>query len=238
MTHQMFDVKGMTCQNCVETITEALRAESQIQDLHVTLNPAKIHFNSNQKYSADQVNRLLAPLKKYTVTEALGETKPNEAEPFVLSKYIPLILLFGLSAGVPLLNVIINHAGFDHWMYQFMGATLISLSYFKLIDLPKFAEAFSTYDPVAMKFYKYGYVYPFFELTAGIGFILSIGVEALSVLVILILIPTTLGVLKALREKRKFQCACLGTAFNLPLTKVTIAENILMIAMSVMIVLS
>src|SRR5262245_29227303 len=107
-----------------------------------------------------------------------------------------------------------------HWMYQFMGVTLIALSYFKLMDLPKFAEAFAGYDPIAMKFYNYGYIYPFFELTAGVGFALGLAVKPLSAFVVLFLLPTTIGVVNALVKKRKFQCACLGTAFNLPLTTV------------------
>ena len=238
MFHQMFNVKGMTCQNCVDKITELLKIDPRIQDLHVTLSPPQIHFNSNHKYPIEEINQLLQPLKKYSVNEISSPMKTNSEETFILSKYTPLILLFALSAGIPALNVIFNHSDFEHWMYQFMGATLIALSYFKFLDLSKFAEAFATYDPIAMKLNKYGYIYPFFELIAGIGFILVTGIEILSVLVILILLPTTVGVVKALREKRKFQCACLGTAFNLPLTKVTIVENILMIAMSTMVIFS
>lgn len=145
--------------------------------------------------------------------------------------------MFSLTAGIPALNIAINNSDFMHWMFQFMGATLVSLSYFKFLDLKKFSEAFSTYDPIAMKFSGYGYIYPFFELITGIGFLLALNVKALSVFVILFLFPTTMGVIKALREKRKFQCACLGTAFNLPLTKVTIVENVLMIIMSIMILI-
>ncbi len=130
----------------------------------------------------------------------------------------------------------LGRSDLDHWMYQFMGATFIALSYFKLLDLPKFADAFSTYDPIAAKFFKYGYIYPFFELFTGIGLLLAIETRVLSIFVILFLLPTTVGVINALRQNRKFQCACLGTAFNLPLTKVTIIENVIMIAMSIMII--
>jgi hypothetical protein len=175
-------------------------------------------------------------LKKYTVTETASMSHAPGAEPAVFSKYIPLFLLFGLSAGVPALNVFVNQSDFMHWMYQFMGVTLISLSYFKLVDLPKFAEAFATYDPIAMRFQEYGFLYPFLELVAGVGFVLAIEGKALSILTLVILMPTTVGVIQALRQNRKFQCACLGTAFNLPLTKVTIVENILMMAMSAMII--
>ncbi|UYL07428.1 hypothetical protein B9G69_010260 [Bdellovibrio sp. SKB1291214] len=233
MSHQEYNVQGMTCNKCTEKISAELSKDPRIHDLKVTLNPPRIQFDSSEETTAAQINTALAPLKKYSVIDG-GKENAVKEEPFALSKYLPLFLLFGLSAGVPALNAVINQAGWGHWMPQFMGVSLIALSYFKLSDLSKFTEAFATYDPIAMKFNAYGFIYPFFELVAGIGFILGLFINPLSVLVIAILLPTTFGVIKALREKRQFQCACLGTAFNLPLTKVTIVENILMIAMALM----
>jgi hypothetical protein len=56
------------------------------------------------------------------------------------------------------------------------------------------------------------------------------------VLTLVIMIVSTIGVRKALG--RKIQCVCIGTWFSLPLTKVTIVENLVMAAMAlVMIVL-
>ncbi|MGE0616604.1 MAG: heavy-metal-associated domain-containing protein [Bacteriovoracia bacterium] len=237
MTHQMFNVDGMTCESCVKKITENLRQDSRIENLHVTLDPPRIHFDSKVKYDAGTINQRLASLGKYSVSENGHTMQTKESTSAWVLKYMPLILLFGLCAGIPALNLALGRSDWDHWMYQFMGATLIALSYFKFLDPPKFAEAFATYDPIARKLYPYGYVYPFFELGAGIGLLLAVEVKALSILVVLFLLPTTIGVIQALRQKRKFQCACLGTAFNLPLTKVTIVENMLMMAMSVMIVL-
>jgi len=237
MIHQMFKVKGMTCDSCVEKISDILKTDGQIVNLHVMLNPPQIHFDSDEKIDAEKINQKLAPLKKYSVeVDQNPGALSQERVSAKFLKYMPLILLFGLSAGIPAIHVLMSHSNFEQWMYQFMGVTLIALAYFKLLDLSKFAEAFSTYDPIAMKFHKYGNIYPFFELIAGTGFVLGVAVKALSILVILFLLPTTVGVVKALKQKRKFQCACLGTAFNLPLTKVTIVENILMITMSALII--
>lgn len=234
--HQIFNVTGMTCESCTQKIKIALGSDSQIKNLNVTLKPAQIHFDSDKQYSQEELNKKLYSLEKYSVTELTHSMPAQKEDTISFIKYLPLILLFALSAGIPALNILINKTAFDIGMHQFMGATLIALAYFKLVDLPKFAEAFSTYDLISKKFYNYGYIYPFFELSAGIFFILSVKVKAFSVFTILFLIPTTIGVVKALREKRNFQCACLGTAFNLPLTSITIVENILMIIMSAMII--
>ena len=39
---------------------------------------------------------------------------------------------------------------------------------FKLMDLKGFAEGYSTYDLLAQRWFGYGYVYPFIELSFGL----------------------------------------------------------------------
>jgi hypothetical protein len=43
---------------------------------------------------------------------------------------------------------------------------------------------------------------------------------------------SAVGVLKALLDRRAIRCACLGTALNLPMTKVTLVEDLGMAAMA------
>jgi len=50
---------------------------------------------------------------------------------------------------------------------------------------------------------------------------------------IVILGITTIGVTKALLDKKTIQCACLGTALKLPMTKATFIENSIMLVMAV-----
>jgi hypothetical protein len=38
-------------------------------------------------------------------------------------------------------------------------------------------------------------------------------------------------VIQSLVKKTKFQCACLGTIFKVPLSKVTLVEDLLMVVM-------
>ena len=54
---------------------------------------------------------------------------------------------------------------------------------------------------------------------------------------ILILTPTTLGVIKALNREEKIKCACLGSVLNLPMTEATLIENGLMILMSLTLII-
>ncbi|MBX9734623.1 MAG: hypothetical protein K2X37_11235, partial [Chitinophagaceae bacterium] len=41
-----------------------------------------------------------------------------------------------------------------------------------------------------------------------------------------------IGVLQSVLNKRKIKCACLGAVFNLPMSTITIIEDLLMIGMS------
>ena len=53
------------------------------------------------------------------------------------------------------------------------------------------------------------------------------------IITIIILGITTIGVTKTLLDKKAIQCACLGTALKLPMTKATFIENTIMIVMAI-----
>jgi hypothetical protein len=43
---------------------------------------------------------------------------------------------------------------------------------------------------------------------------------------------SSLGVVRAVMNKQKIRCACLGAVFNLPMSTITIIEDLLMVAMA------
>jgi len=43
---------------------------------------------------------------------------------------------------------------------------------------------------------------------------------------------STVGVVQSLLARRKIRCACLGTVFNLPMSSVTLTEDLLMVGMA------
>ncbi len=122
-------------------------------------------------------------------------------------------------------------------MLDFMGLFYIVFSFFKLLDLKGFPESFKMYDPLAKVLPAYGWVYPFIELALGILFLMRIQISLALVLTLIILGVTTFGVTKALLDKKSIQCACLGTALKLPMTKATFIENTIMIVMAIIMLL-
>ena len=117
-------------------------------------------------------------------------------------------------------------------MNHLMAGFFIGLSFFKFLDLKSFATAFANYDPIAKKWKPYGAIYPFVELTLGFLFIADKFLNFANVMTIVVLTATTIGVYNKIKSKSNFQCACLGAGFNLPLSNVTIFENLAMVAMA------
>ena len=52
-------------------------------------------------------------------------------------------------------------------------------------------------------------------------------------LTIFVLGISSIGVIRSVLNKRKIKCACLGDVFNLPMSTVTIVEDLTMVAMAV-----
>jgi hypothetical protein len=117
-------------------------------------------------------------------------------------------------------------------MTGFMAGFFLVFAGFKLIDLSGFADGYSTYDLLAKKVRGYGFVYPFIELALGCAYLTGFNPTLTNWATLVVMAFSSLGVFQVLREKRTVQCACLGTAIKLPLTTVTLAEDLGMAAMA------
>lgn len=149
--------------------------------------------------------------------------KLNKTMSFILGFVVSIALLWGL-----------QQSGF---MRIFMGIALLALAGLQLIDLKGYATAFANYDIIAAKSRVYGLAFPFIELALGLAFLFSYLITASAIVLIIIFGIGTIGVTKNLLSKNPVKCACLGTKLPVPLTKFTFFEDIVMVAMGVMILL-
>lgn len=118
-------------------------------------------------------------------------------------------------------------------MRNFMGFFFLGFAFFKLLNVPKFADAFSGYDIIAKRSRTYALAYPLIEVLLGGMFLLNFLPAVASLGTIFVLGVGLWGVITAVRKRQTIQCACLGTAFNLPMSIVTIIENSVMVVMAV-----
>ena len=122
-------------------------------------------------------------------------------------------------------------------MTTFMGTILVILAALKLLDLRGFAKLFAKYDLIAKRSSIYSWMYPFIELGLGISFILGWQLKAVAAITAGIMTVGAIGVGRNLFSAKPLCCACLGTYINVPLTKFTLLEDIVMVVMALMVLL-
>lgn len=226
---------NLRCEACVQAIRPLFDAAPGVTRWNADLSsPDKLLTVEGDGVTVAKVDQLLH-LKGYQVLgEVMATTAPAPATPEPKSSYYPLVLiLFYLLGASGLAEVAAG--GFD-WMRamrHFMAGFFLVFSFFKLLDVPSFAMSYSSYDIVARRWLGYGYLYPFLELGLGAAYLANVFSLAINIATIVIMGVSSVGVLQSVLARRKIQCACLGTVFNLPMSSVTLIEDFLMIGMAI-----
>lgn len=122
--------------------------------------------------------------------------------------------------------------GGNRFANDFMATFFITFAAFKFIDIELFAITYRTYDLIAQKFRPWAYMFPFIEAFLGLAYLISTDAWQINILTMLVTGTAGYGVYKALRQKSDFHCACLGRFIKLPLTKVSLVENLAMFVMA------
>ena len=126
-----------------------------------------------------------------------------------------------------------TYFGFFAVAFFFMAGFFLTFSFFKMLDLSGFADSYSSYDVLAKRWRGYGFIYPFIELALGIAYLIDFNPFITNITTIIVMGFSTIGVLQSVLNKRKIRCACLGAVFNLPMSTVTIIEDLLMVFMAI-----
>ena len=224
----VFTIDGMKCSGCAERIQSALRVYDP--DVIVTLQPPQAKFS--RPWSVLEVNRIISSAGNYI---ALSKTSIFSRLVSTVGTYAPLLGIFtSILAGTMGLQLGSSQFDVDLAMQHFMGLYFVVFSFFKMLNLNGFAESFRMYDLLASRSRLYAYVYPFIELVLGCLYLRNFSAYVVNMCSFLLMSFSSLGVLMALLQKRKIACACLGTFFNLPMSFVSLLEDLLMSSMALM----
>lgn len=117
-----------------------------------------------------------------------------------------------------------------NFLRMFMGWFFLVFALFKLADLKGFAMAYMGYDVVAKRWAGYAYAYPFIELALSAGNFFAVSYADWATLAVMAV--SSIGVVRELLRGSKIKCACLGTYIKLPLTTVSLVEDLGMGAMA------
>lgn len=235
MTHT-YNITGMTCNSCVAKVKSAILKLGDVLEADVQRDAPQATITMQKHIPLSTLQAAISLDGKYAITEATGNTEMKTVDDNV--SYFPIFLIFGYIAGI---TSLIQFAGGSfsliQWMQHFMAGFFIVFSFFKMMSLKAFAEGYRTYDIVAKAIPAYGFVYPFIELALGVAIITGFEPYATNIVALFVMTVSTIGVVNSLLKKTPFQCACLGTVIKLPLSKVTLFEDLLMVAMSAIMLL-
>lgn len=230
----------LNCGSCVAAVTPSLDREETIEHWSVdTADPRKTLTVEGDAVSAATVERLVAEAGFHVLREVRDPMRAHDQHDHEAVKpksfwatYRPLLLVVGYLVGVVFVVDASMAFSWMRAMRHFMGGFFLAFSFFKLLDLGGFADAFQSYDVLAKRSRVYGYAYPFIELTLGVAYLVGFQPLLTNIATLAVMLLGLIGVSQALLQKRRIQCACLGTVFNLPMSKVTFIEDGVMAVMA------
>jgi len=117
-------------------------------------------------------------------------------------------------------------------MTLFMGTGLMLLASLKVMNVSNFAMTFAKYDLIAGRSRWYAHSYPFLELALSIGYLLSWQLIIVNAVTFLVMTISAVGVYQKMQDEEVLMCACLGAVFNVPMTWVTLVEDVIMAGMA------
>ncbi|MDO9360249.1 MAG: heavy-metal-associated domain-containing protein [Polaromonas sp.] len=257
MTTVTYPLSGLHCKACVGRVTRQLeplagQVDVSLQPMQVVLTDPDADFDTLQAAVAEAGSYRLLPAAdggsppaadataapspvaaaSSTAWEPIGTP---EAESW-FATYRPLLLIVAFILGGSLLAQF-GHGGaaavtLEETMRYFMAGFFIVFSFFKLLDVNAFADAYAGYDLLARRWRGWGLIYPYVELALGAAYLAHVNPVWTHAVTVVVMGFSAIGVIQAVTSKRQIQCACLGAVFKLPMSTVTIVEDLGMVAMA------
>jgi copper chaperone CopZ len=256
MNTNTYPLTGLHCQACVLRVSDALAPlAAQVQ---VSLSPMQVVLTQPQADLAQLQAAVRAAGKYELLSPVVSEEKPplagmesalsatktivDEENLSFLQTYRPLLMIVAYILAGSVLVQLGQHAGHGmsvsssitahETMRYFMAGFFLTFSFFKLLDITAFANAYAGYDLLAARWQGWGTVYPFAELALGLAYLANFQPVLTNWATLIIMGFSAIGVIRAVMRKTKIQCACLGTVFKLPMSTVTIIEDVGMVLMA------
>lgn len=225
---QVFNVTGMTCASCVKTLRQRLEQIGLFEDLKITINPPELTVYTVRQITSSEINQLLSETKF-----SVRDKKWYQGFVYRCNKFLPLIIM-------TLITVIFaaGHSLYYGWsgyifMQFLMAGYFLMFGTLKVVNWQKFVLSYQAYDDLAKRSRVYAQLYPAIEITIGVLYYIGVMWWPLHVFVGLLMTQKAYSTWHVLRSGSILQCACLGGFFSIPITRVTVFEDLFMAAMAV-----
>ncbi len=154
-----------------------------------------------------------------------------------LKNFMPLIVIVSVILIFTILGQLYRGWNIHTALLDFMAGFFIVFGTFKIINLAGFAMAYQEYDLIAQQISIYAYVYPFIELALGLCYLFRYQVMVANWITLFLMSIGSVSVALELSKGKQIICACLGTVFKIPMTYVTLAEDLIMGLMALLMII-
>lgn len=222
---------------CEAAVTKEIRKIAGVKNVVVSYKSKSAIIETEQPIDLTTLQQSIEKLKHYKAQEYTEQIKIEATSWFIT--YKPLLIIFAYIAGIASITAFHNqifeweHFRLNIFLHNFMTCFFLVFSFFKLLDVAAFAKSFQQYDLLAKYIPGYAVQYPFIELSIGVACLLNYELRLIYLTEIVIMVIGLVGVVQSNLSKQQIQCACLGTVFKLPVSKITIIENSIMIAVGI-----
>ena len=228
---QKFQIQGMTCLGCADTIQTRLRKESDVISAEVSFENKELLLDAKVPVDNEYIDSIISNLGNYNVKNQNANLLSKFLEHLSSKKPILLaltiVIVSSLSIQTPFQNF-----DLDNWFITYMGLFFMLFSFLKLLNIKGFSLTFSRYDLLGKNIPGFAISYPFLEFCLGVAFLTNSLLIAANLATLIFMISQSIGVGNVLRKKEIIQCACLGSSINLPVSYLTLIENLVMVSMS------
>ena len=229
----VYKVEGMTCQGCADNIQNGLNNQSFINKANVSLQESKLTIDSDSTLDINSLNSIVSTLGNYKIRPNTTNILSEIVNYFTSKKPIVIALSIVILSSLAM-QISDETFSLNKWFMSYMGIFFIIFSFLKLLNVSGFSMTFKKYDLISKIIPPYATSYPFIELSLGIIFLTqtqSILIYA-NAFTLIFMVSQTIGIIWSLSKSEQIQCACMGSAVDVPLSSLTVVENITMIAMA------
>lgn len=224
---------------CEAKVRDLLSKTPGIKNVAINLAKATADIEMGSHISTETLKSALKAYPKYELSEVIQApvvttlVKDDNKKSWFVT-YKPILVIFAYITAISVITGF-SDGNFSvvNAMRVFMAGFFITFSFFKMLDLNGFADSYSMYDIVAKKFRQWAYIYAFVELALGLAYTTNFQPGIINYITLVVMSVSIIGVLQSVFKKQKIKCACLGAVFNLPMSTLTIFEDVLMMAMSI-----
>lgn len=234
---ERYYITGIKCPSCLPHLKESVAAYTD--NLTIDKSSVKIEFDLKDSATLTVVKSAIVKVgEQYGVALVSERNLYGDALKQWVKTYYPLLLIVAYIILVSTITTLYSdESSVRLWMQSFMAGFFLVFSFFKFLDIRGFADAYASYDLLAKHSRTYGLIYPFIELALGVAYLTSFAPFFTYLFTLILMIFSSLGVIQSVMDKRKLRCACLGTSLNLPMTALTIVEDLGMALMSLIMLL-